>query len=171
MSRPEVAVSACLLGHPVRYDGRDKRLPMLETLFPGGVDYVPFCPEVAIGLGVPRRPIELRRCATGLRLVDREDGSLDHGPAMTAHARAWLADHPRLAGMILKSRSPSCGLGSAPIRGDGPPATGDGHFAARVRRLRPGLPLIDDAGLEDDAKRRAFVAAVLGGGWDRSGGQ
>ena len=167
MRPPRVAVSACLLGQAVRYDGGDCHLPSLDGLFPGPVEFVAFCPEVAIGLGVPRRPIERRRFADGLRLVDREDRSIDHGPAMTAHARSWLAGTPGLAGVILKSRSPSCGLGSTPIAGGVADETGDGHFVAEIRRRAPTLPLIDDAGLEDEGRRRDFVEAVLARGVGR----
>ncbi len=158
-----VAVSACLLGRPVRYDGRDKRLPMLDGLFPESVEYVPFCPEVAIGLGVPRQPIRLWRNEGAVRLVDRLDSSIDHGPAMTAHVHAWLAAHPALAGMIVKERSPSCALGDAPVLSpDGDETLADGLFTSLVRRLRPELPVVDGAGLADEETRARFVLTVLG---------
>lgn len=103
-----VLVSSCLLGRPVRYDGRAKTSPsdvLARWLAEGRV--VPFCPELAGGLGVPRPPAELR----GGRVVT-EHGD-DVTDAFLRGARLALAaareNGARVA--VLKEGSPSCGSG------------------------------------------------------------
>src|SRR5690349_2543122 len=77
--RPRVGVSSCLLGEEVRFNGGHKRYRFLTDELGPHVDWVPYCPEVEIGLGTPREPIRL---TTDGRLVNR-DGTADHTAAMT----------------------------------------------------------------------------------------
>ncbi|HMI23236.1 MAG TPA: DUF523 domain-containing protein, partial [Streptosporangiaceae bacterium] len=72
--RPRVGVSSCLLGEEVRFNGGHKRYRFLTDELSPYVDWVPYCPEVSIGLGTPREPIRLT--ADG-RLVNR-GGTADH---------------------------------------------------------------------------------------------
>lgn len=104
----KILVSACLLGQKVRYDGRDQGLlgtPLDRWVEEGRV--VPFCPEVAGGLPVPRPPAEI----VGLRV--QTEGGVDVTAAFESGARQALEvarrHSVRLA--ILKERSPSCGSG------------------------------------------------------------
>src|SRR5216117_402244 len=64
-----LGISACLLGHKVRYDGGHKRDPFLAETLGGFVEWVPVCPEVELGLGVPREPIRLEGDPAAPRLV------------------------------------------------------------------------------------------------------
>lgn len=149
-----VAVSACLLGEPVRYDGASKPAAHLRAL--PGIRWLSVCPEVELGLGVPRPPIHLT--AAG-RLV-AVDGPADHTDAMRtlaeARVRALLAAGAR--GAVLKARSPSCGVGDAP---HGALEQGDGVFAATWRRLAPGRPLCSDEDLRDPADAARFLVALV----------
>lgn len=150
--KPRVGVSACLLGEAVRFDGRDKwSQAVVERLGPE-VDWVPVCPEVEVGMPVPREPVVLT--GAGPRMVGAISGA-DHTEAMNRFAEARIAALGPLDGYVLKSRSPSCGLVGVP----GAP-TGAGLFAAALRRLRPDLPLAEETDLEDDARRAAFLAAA-----------
>jgi uncharacterized protein YbbK (DUF523 family) len=147
-----VGVSACLLGEEVRYDGRHKRSRAVVELVGPEVDWVAVCPEVEVGMPVPREPVLL----TGdpPRMVGATSGT-DHTDAMVRFAEARIAALGPLDGYVLKSRSPSCGLEAVP----GSP-TGSGLFAAALRRLRPDLPLAEETGLEEEDRLRAFLAAV-----------
>ena len=78
--RPRLGVSSCLLGEEVRFNGGHKRYQFLTDSLDPYVDWVPYCPEVSIGLGTPREPIRLT--ADG-RLVNR-GGTADHTAAMAA---------------------------------------------------------------------------------------
>ena len=57
--KPRIAISACLLGENVRFNGGHKQSPLCSQALADYFDFVPLCPEVAIGLGVPREPIRL----------------------------------------------------------------------------------------------------------------
>ncbi len=163
--RATIAVSACLLGEPVRYDGRQKREARLREWL-AGFRVLPVCPEIGIGLGVPRAPIQLYRIDGRIRLADCTDPTRDHSAAMRACARAWLACHPDLGGLVSKSRSPSCAVGDAPLfDARGEPLGREeaaGLFVAVLRELLPSLPLIDEHGLNDERRRTAFLDAVAG---------
>jgi uncharacterized protein YbbK (DUF523 family) len=80
--RPRVGVSSCLLGEQVRFNGGHKRSRFLTDELSPYVDWVPYCPEMEIGLGTPREPIRLT--AAG-RLVNRS-GTADHTVVMTTAA-------------------------------------------------------------------------------------
>jgi uncharacterized protein YbbK (DUF523 family) len=115
--RVEVAISACLAGQRVRYDGADKAFAgtaMLEQ----ALVLVPVCPEVGAGLSVPRPAVQLVSTATGPRALGRDDPTLDVTEALQDFAKTsalTLRQYPALCGYIWKSRSPSCGLGSTPL--------------------------------------------------------
>jgi uncharacterized protein YbgA (DUF1722 family)/uncharacterized protein YbbK (DUF523 family) len=161
-ARPRLGVSSCLLGEQVRFNGGHKRYRFLADELAGYVDWVPYCPEVAIGLGVPREAIRLT--ADG-RLVNRR-GDADHTAAMAA-----LPLPAGLDGYVFKARSPSCGLRGIPrYAGNGQPAdhAGRGLYAARVLAAFPLLPAEDegrlnDPGLREQFTERVFAAARLRG--------
>jgi uncharacterized protein YbgA (DUF1722 family)/uncharacterized protein YbbK (DUF523 family) len=168
-ARPRVGVSSCLLGEEVRFNGGHKRYRFLTDELARYVDWVPYCPEVEIGLGTPREPIRL---TAGGRLVNR-GGTLDHTAAMMA-----LPMPAELDGYVFKAKSPSCGIRAIPrYRDDGVPADhgGRGLYAGRVLDRYPLLAAEDegrlnDAGLREAFTERIFAAARLrslfGGPWE-----
>src|SRR5690606_33117788 len=58
-SRPLIGVSSCLLGQRVRYDGGHKREAFVVEDLAARFELLPICPEMAIGMGVPRPPLQL----------------------------------------------------------------------------------------------------------------
>jgi uncharacterized protein YbbK (DUF523 family)/uncharacterized protein YbgA (DUF1722 family) len=158
--RLRLGISACLLGERVRYDGGDKRAPLLADLVACRVDWVPVCPEVEIGLGTPRPPMVLLRAGAGQRLWTPATGA-DHSRTMRSWARGRLerlaADG--IAGYVLKSRSPSCGLREVPVvDSDGRQVgEGGGLFARALARALPLLPLAEEGELEDPAPLTQFL--------------
>lgn len=155
-----IGVSACLLGQRVRYDGGHKKDESLTTILGAQVEFVPVCPEVEMGLGTPREPMNLVRRDGSLRMITAQSG-IDHTVALqqwAARRLAALADE-QLSGYVLKADSPSCGLeGVKVFDGDGPPAqAGRGLFAAALSDRFPGLPLEDERRLSDPAVRREFM--------------
>ncbi|MFC4055700.1 YbgA family protein [Actinomadura syzygii] len=165
--RPRLAVSSCLLGAPVRYNGGHSRDRFLTDLLAPHVDWVPVCPEMEIGLGTPRPTLRLH---TGGRIITK-DGAADHTEAMTALAETRIPDLTDLDGYVLKSRSPSCGLTSLPRyasglpgeRTDGQPVDrrGRGVFADLVTRALPDLPTEEDGRLHDPVLRENFIERVF----------
>lgn len=159
--RPRVGVSACLAGERVRYDGDHRRSDVVTAVLAALLDLVPLCPEMAIGLGVPRPTIERVRLADGRERVRGVDNpGLDATDALDAYARQ-VAGNGVLHGYVFKARSPSCAPGSAPVF-DGQGAqvdTGWGRYAAGVRAALPAIPVCDEETLLVPAQATAFVVA------------
>ena len=154
--RPRVGASSCLLGEEVRFNGGHKRYRFLTDELGPHVDWVPYCPEVSIGLGTPREPIRLT--ADG-RLVNRA-GTADHTEAMAA----LPLPGPGLDGYVFKAKSPSCGIRAIPrYRADGVAAdhAGRGLYAARVLSAFPLLAVEDEGRLNDPGLREAFVERIF----------
>jgi uncharacterized protein YbgA (DUF1722 family)/uncharacterized protein YbbK (DUF523 family) len=154
-ARPRIGVSSCLLGEQVRFNGGHSRSRFLTDELGAHADWVPCCPEMAIGLGTPR---ETLRLTTGGRLVNRSR-TADHTAAVAAVPLP--AD---LDGYVLKSRSPTCGMhGIARYRDGGQPADhrGRGVFAQRITAAFPLLPVEEEGRLNDDLLREAFTERVF----------
>jgi len=161
--RPRVGISACLLGHEVRWDGGHKRDPGLVAQLGRSVEWVPVCPEVELGLGVPREPIRLEGSRARPRLVG-VGSRTDHTAAMVRLARARIAqlEAQGLSGYVLKSRSPTCGLANVAVHGPGgePVLAGTGVFAGVLTAQLPLLPVEDEVRLAVPAARAGFLARV-----------
>ena len=156
VGRPRVGVSSCLLGEEVRFNGGHKRYRFLTDELGPHVDWVRYCPEVAMGLGTPREPIRLT--ADG-RLVNR-GGTADHTDLMAA----LPLPSPDLDGYVFKAKSPSCAIRAVPRYGaDGGPAgpAGPGLYATRVLARFPLLAVEDEGRLNDPGLREAFVERVF----------
>jgi uncharacterized protein YbbK (DUF523 family) len=167
-----VGVSACLLGEEVRWDGGARLVPWLRDVFGRRVELLPICPEVEVGMGVPRPPVDLYRLGGELRMIARKPeepvtpGRIPDGRDWTEELRAFstrrLAALPPLDGYVWKAKSPSCGLGSTRCWGpDGPPETTSGLFAAAFVAARPHVPCVEETGLTTPEGRDAFVERVM----------
>ena len=160
-SRPLIAVSSCLLGQQVRYDGGHKRDDWIAGPLSGHVDFRPICPEVAIGLGIPRPPIHL----TGDPLRPRAVGVQDPGLDVTAPLEHFAGQTARglddVSGYILKSRSPSCGMARVRLHGQhGGHRTAAGIHARVIMARLPNLPVEEEGRLNDPVLRENFINRV-----------
>jgi len=162
--KPRVGISACLLGHQVRYDGGHKRAPYLGGRLGRLVEWVPVCPEVELGLGVPREPIRLVGRIAAPRLVAAESDR-DLTDAMLRFARARVAElvDRELSGYVVKARSPSCGMEAVPVhRAAGRPVDrGRGLFTRVLIEQMPLLPVEEEGALRSHARRENFLERVL----------
>ncbi len=148
-------MSSCLLGEAVRFNGGHSRSRFLTDELGRHVDWVPYCPEMEIGLGTPRETVRLTDDG---RLVNRS-GTADHTEAMAA-----LPLPVGLDGYVLKSRSPTCGLRAIPrYRDNGHPADrqGRGVYAARLMEADPLLAAEDEGRLGDATLRERFVERLF----------
>jgi uncharacterized protein YbgA (DUF1722 family)/uncharacterized protein YbbK (DUF523 family) len=159
-----LGISACLLGEAVRWDGGHRRDPFLTDTLGRWVEWVPVCPEVELGLGVPREAIRLEGRAAAPRLValeSRRDLTAD----MQALAERRVAALARLelSGYVLKADSPSCGMERVRVhRGSGPPArTGVGAFARVLMERMGPLPVEEEGRLHDRELRESFIERVF----------
>ncbi|MEV0595653.1 YbgA family protein [Nonomuraea cavernae] len=162
MTRPRVAVSGCLLGEPVRFNGGHSRDRFLTGALGPHVDWVPICPEMEAGLGTPRETLRLESSDDGPRLMTRKT-RVDLTDRMTALARARAAALD-VDGYVFKAKSPSCGIHGIPVhRESGPPADrrGRGVYAGVVISSDPLLPVEDEGRLHDALLRETFVERIF----------
>lgn len=163
-AKPRVAVSACLLGHPVRFNGGHQRDPFLCEQLAPWVNFVPVCPEIEIGLGTPRETLRLVRTEEGVRLVAPRSGQ-DYTEPLQEHARVRAQQLRALGicGFLLKSGSPSCGLHRVRLysREGTVVSRGRGIFAAILRQQFPHLPTEEEGRLRDPVLREHFVEQVF----------
>ena len=156
---PRVGISRCLLGDDVRYDGRNKYEPSLIEQLSSRVEWIPVCPELEVGMGVPREPVQLVAGALQpVRLVGTESGR-DWTALMDAWAGERLAALKELglSGFVLKSASPSCGLRDVPVVAGDP---GRGVFARALVAAMPDLPVEDEVRLRNPDLLKTFLRRV-----------
>jgi uncharacterized protein YbgA (DUF1722 family)/uncharacterized protein YbbK (DUF523 family) len=163
-----IGISACLLGSEVRYDGGHKRDPFLTGELGRFVTWVTVCPEVEVGMGVPRESVRLvGPPGQPPRMLGQRTGT-DWTTRMNAMARkrANALAGAHLSGFVLKSRSPSCGMERVKLYpSDEPKArperTGTGLFASALRHRQPNLPVEEEGRLADPVLRENFIERVF----------
>jgi uncharacterized protein YbbK (DUF523 family) len=160
IERINVGVSACLLGENVRYDGGHAPDGFLKDVLGMYVRYVPVCPEVECGFGVPRETMHLTGDPRHPRLVTTCTG-IDHTDRMEAWAGARAAelDHENLRGFIFKSSSPSCGMERVKVYDEKGVSRqiGAGIFARTFMERFPLIPVEEDGRLHDPSLLEKFL--------------
>lgn len=144
MNKPKVVVSRCIEFDKCRWNGLIIASPIVKTFKPF-FDFIPVCPEVEIGLGVPRDPIRLIERNGRVELENSANGE-NHTGKMDNFAETYLSKLPPVQGFILKSRSPSCGTNNVKVhspKGNVISGKGIGLFADKVNAL-PALVAIED---------------------------
>ncbi len=164
--RPRLGISSCLLGKPVRFDGGHKKNSYVTGTLSDYFDFVSFCPEQAIGLPTPRKPIRLVTEAesSNIRAVEVRDYSLEYTEQLDDYARAVTPEMAGFSGYIVKKDSPSCGMERVKVYGkeaSPPDKSGTGIFTARLMAQRPDLPIEEEGRLTDPRLRENFVTRVF----------
>jgi uncharacterized protein YbgA (DUF1722 family)/uncharacterized protein YbbK (DUF523 family) len=163
-SKPlRLGVSACLLGARVRFDGGHKRNRFIIEELGAHFEFVPFCPEVAIGMGTPRPSIRLIGEVQAPRAIGSMDGSLDVTDALREYSTGTARRLDGLCGFVFKKDSPSCGMERVKVYNDTgmPQRDGAGIFARAVQEANPLLPVEEEGRLNDPGLRENFVLRVL----------
>lgn len=162
--KPKLGVSACLLGAEVRYNGGHKASRLCMDQLSEYFEFVPFCPEVAIGLGIPREPIRLVGDPDAPRAVGTVHPDQDHTDALIAYGEQVAAELPPISGYIVMQQSPSCGLERVKVYQDnGHPSEpkGRGLYTAVLCERHPDLPIEEDGRLNDPVLRENFMTRVF----------
>jgi uncharacterized protein YbbK (DUF523 family) len=161
--KPEIIVSKCLGFAHCRYDGQIIPDEFVEKLKPF-VEFKPICPEVSIGLGVPRDPIRIVMIRDEFRLIQPATG-LDLTEKMKDFAESFLSSAGQVDGFIFKSRSPSCGLKDVKIYPDAnkemPLSKGSGFFGKAVLDKFPDLAIEDEGRLKNFIIREHFLTKLF----------
>ena len=162
--RLRLGVSTCLLGENVRFDGGTARDRFVIDVLGRWFDWVPVCPEVEVGMGVPRPTIRLFEDERGLRLVAPSTGE-DFTRRMTAYARRRVRELQKtdLDGYILKKSSPSCGMERIRVYDDKGVRRRDarGVFADELIERWPLLPVEEEGRLNDPELRENFIERIF----------
>ena len=158
-----IGISQCLLGDHVRYDGGHKRDNFLVEKLGPFVEWVPVCPELEAGFGVPREPMRLVGDPRDARLVTITMG-IDHTDAMNRFARQRVRELEALdlSGFVFKSASPSCGTIGVPLFSTEGMETqeGVGLFARAFMAHFPRIPVEEEDQLHDPQAVKSFLERV-----------
>jgi uncharacterized protein YbgA (DUF1722 family)/uncharacterized protein YbbK (DUF523 family) len=164
-TKPKIAISSCLVGQEVRFDGGHKQFRYATESLATYFDFVPLCPEVAIGLGIPRPTIRLIKGENGTtEAVSTADRTLRYTEALSAYGRKTAPLLHEVSGYILKKGSPSCGMQRVKFyqNNDGPPdRTGVGIYANEILNAHPNLPAEEEGRLNDVRLRENFLERVF----------
>jgi uncharacterized protein YbbK (DUF523 family) len=160
---PLIAISSCILGNRVRYDAELKYFPELCEQLQQHFKLLAVCPEVEIGLSVPRPPLQLSGDAQHPRMTGRDDPRIDVSDAMYAFCSERPAQLQAICGYVFKSRSPSCGLRQIPVFRDGS-LIEDHHrglFAEAMMERYPELPVAEETDLQNERQLQHFINRAL----------
>jgi uncharacterized protein YbgA (DUF1722 family)/uncharacterized protein YbbK (DUF523 family) len=160
--RIRVGVSACLLGNEVRFDGGHKRSRFITDELACYFDFVSYCPEVAIGLGIPRQPIRLTGDPDNPQATGVRDPELNVTQPLREYGRKVATEISGLRGFIFKKDSPSCGMERVRLYDNQgiPERTATGLFAKEIMKAHPLLPVEEEGRLNDADLRDSFVTRV-----------
>ncbi|AZZ95935.1 DUF523 and DUF1722 domain-containing protein [Pseudoalteromonas sp. R3] len=159
----KIGISACLAGDKVRFDSGHKRSNFCMDELAEYVEYVRFCPEVAIGLPIPRKTIRQVRVEDVIK-VGPAHSDEDYAPELAEYGKKVSDEHgAQLSGYIFCAKSPSCGMERVKIYNEaetGNTSEGIGIFAEQIMARNPLLPCEENGRLNDMHLRENFVMRV-----------
>ncbi|WP_295471507.1 DUF523 and DUF1722 domain-containing protein [uncultured Pseudomonas sp.] len=169
--KPKLGVSACLMGVEVRYNGGHKQSDLCTGALREYFDFVPACPEVAIGLGIPRETIRLVGDPERPQAVGTVHPELNVTRQLAEYGEHMAGEMTDISGYIFMQKSPSCGLERVKVyRDNGAPFDGGGRgiYAQAFCERQPDLPVEEDGRLNDPVLRENFITRVYAyAAWQR----
>ena len=161
-NKPRVGISHCLLGEPVRYDGGHKRHSLIVNVLGPHVQWVKVCPEVEMGLAVPRESMILTGDSESIKLIGKDSGK-DYTSGMEEFCRRKTRELKSIGldGFIFKKSSPSCGVMSVNVHAglfsEEHNEKRSGFFSAKLIQVLPNLPIAE----EDELISREAIAEFM----------
>jgi uncharacterized protein YbgA (DUF1722 family)/uncharacterized protein YbbK (DUF523 family) len=157
-----IGVSSCLVGEKVRFDGGHKQNRYLLDTLGQYFAFRPFCPEMAIGLGVPRETIRLIDVDGRVEAIGNKNADLNVTQPLLDCAEQQKSWHRDLFGYVVKKDSPSCGMERVRVyRGEQPQRDGTGLYTRVMMENFPALPVEEEGRLGDPVLRESFVKRVF----------
>jgi len=157
-----IGISACLIGEKVRFDASNKPSKFCINELSQHASFKSFCPEVAIGLPIPRATIRQIK-QNDVISVSRPDGSGEVTEALAAYGKKVASITKHLSGYIFCAKSPSCGMERVKVyspEGNSLKSNGIGVFANEIMKANPLLPCEENGRLNDALIRENFIARV-----------
>jgi uncharacterized protein YbgA (DUF1722 family)/uncharacterized protein YbbK (DUF523 family) len=158
-----IGISACLIGEKVRFDASNKPSNFCNKELGQHVTYKAYCPEVAVGMPIPRPTIRLIKDEQIIK-VSRPDGSGDVTTAIKAYGKKIASISQNLSGYVFCAKSPTCGMERVKVyspSGDPLQAQGIGVFSREIMKANPLLPCEENGRLNDPILKENFVARVF----------
>ena len=157
-----LGISSCLIGEKVRFDGGHKQNRYILDTLGQYFSFRPFCPEMAIGLGVPRETIRLVEIEGKTEAIGNKNAELNVTRALVQSAHEQRSWHQDICGYIVKKDSPSCGMERVKVyHKDQPRRSGSGLYTATMMQNFPNLPIEEEGRLGDPVLRESFVKRVF----------
>jgi uncharacterized protein YbgA (DUF1722 family)/uncharacterized protein YbbK (DUF523 family) len=160
----KIGISSCLLGNPVRWNAGHKLDRFLTNTLGQFVEYVPVCPEVEAGFGVPRESVRLVGDPENPRMITfKSKKDLTDQMKRWAKKRVKELEKEDLCGFIFKSDSPSSGMIRVKVYSEKgmPRKVGVGMFAKAFMDHFPRIPVEDDGRLHNPAIRENFIERIF----------
>lgn len=164
MDKISIGISSCLMGEEVRFNGGHKLSRLCVNTLSDFFEYKAICPEVGIGLGIPRKAIHLIGDPDAPRAVNTSDESIDVTDQLKEFAEQTIPTLDKICGYIFIKGSPSCGLFRVKVYNKGNPNpvdSGRGIYAQEVTNSMPLLPVEEAGRLTDPVLRENFIARVF----------
>lgn len=164
MKKIQIAISSCLAGNKVRYDGGHKRSKYCLDVMSDWFEYQPICPEMGIGMPTPRPPIHLVDEDNQIRVKMVDDHKVDYTKKLQQFAKITLSSIRSICGYIVIRNSPSCGMERVKVyhqNGNPSNQSSRGAYIAELMRLRPELPVEEEGRLSDPKLRENFITRVF----------
>ena len=160
--KPKILISKCLGFDNCRYDGSIVQFDLLDKM-KDQIEFIPLCPEIEIGLGLPRESLRLIKVQDGIELVQPKSKKyLTYD--MKKYSQEILKDISDIDGIILKGRSPSCGTKDVKVYSgmEKSPVIGKsmGLFAAEMEKHFPYLPIEEEGRLTNLIIREHFFTKL-----------
>ncbi|MFW5711897.1 MAG: YbgA family protein [Spirochaetia bacterium] len=160
---PKVVVSKCLGFDSCRYNGQKIFDPVVQLLS-GHVEFITTCPEVEIGLGVPRNPVRIVRENDKTILFQPASGNEVTGQ-MESYRDRFFPEIGTVDGFLLKSRSPSCGPWQVKVysskNAQSAQAKGAGIFGGYIVERFEGYPVEDEGRLKNFVLREHYFTSLF----------
>jgi len=149
--KKRVIISSCLLGHTCRYDGKTKKTTEVVDAFEG-YEIIPFCPEAPL-FGTPRERISVVNVDGNHRIITDESNK-DVTKLLEDEINSFITLNPKVDKIVLKSKSPSCGVGTTPILNEQKVKDGLGNGIAGSMFLDSyrGVEILDENNFTDKLK-------------------
>lgn len=165
LDKIKIGISSCLMGENVRFDSGHKKNDYVTGILKDYFEFSPFCPEVSIGLGIPRETIRLITVDDEIRCVGTKSDDLDVTEKLYQSAEDQKHWHTELSGYILKKDSPSCGMERVKLykgtdKGGMAEKIATGLYAKRLMENFPHLPVEEEGRLSDPRLRENFIQRV-----------
>lgn len=158
-----LGISACVLGQNVRFDSGHKASQFVNKELAPYFEFVPVCPEVGMGLPVPRPPIRLISNDERISLVETKDPTKDHTAGLLQYSEQKINQlmDMHLCGYIVCAKSPSCGMEKVKVyKSHEAEKSGVGLYTQMLMEKMPWLPVEEDGRLNDAVLKENFITRV-----------